>query len=189
MRTTLRAGKPGLKEGFLPRGPDLVVHLPEGLSRCEHWQLHPSRHWKLNQTVRDTGKVFFIQYFPTAGEWYLSLLGTSAPCPGAVAGMANGTPYPCPVPTPGPGGRPAAVEEESAFKDNHCRSVHHQLGWDIKSPRINFSDSKLPIGYFLRKLHSPQDPQYSEDTCQFERGLFKFQCDVYVATRKQEEIE
>lgn len=155
MRTTLRVGKLWLKESFLPQGPDLIVHLPEGLSRCEHWQLHPSRPWKLNQTVRRAGKVFFVQYFPTAGQWYLSLLGTSAPSPGPVAGMANGTPYACPVPTSVPGGALAAVGGKSAFKDNHCHSARYQAGWDIKSPWMPFSDSKLPIGYFPGKLYPP----------------------------------
>lgn len=42
MRNALQVGKLGLKEN-LPQGPDLIVHVPEGLSRHEHWQLHPLR--------------------------------------------------------------------------------------------------------------------------------------------------
>lgn len=67
-------------------------------------------------------------------------------CPG---GMARGTPYACPVPTHGPESR-LPVTGRVVGEDNHCHLVHHQVGWDIKSSWMHFSESKLLVSYFPR---------------------------------------
>lgn len=142
MRTTLQVGKLGLKKRFLPWRPDSIFHLPEGLFQREHWQLHPLRPWKLNK--RNAGEVSFVQYFSIAGRWHLSLRGTPAPVPWS-SGRGG-----CPAPIMALGGDQLWWEMSPIFKDNHCHSVHHQAGRDIKSPWIHFLDSKLPVGYFPR---------------------------------------
>lgn len=99
MRMTFRVDKLRPKECFLPQGPDLIVHLPEGLSQCEHWQLHPSRQWKLNQTVRNPRKVFFYTIAPSC--WGMISKPPGDTCPRALAQQqglvaAPHTPLLCP---------------------------------------------------------------------------------------------
>lgn len=151
---TLWVGKMRLKEYSLPRGPDLTVPLPEWLPQCVHWQFQPSRQWKLNQTVRNPGKKYFYIMFPSCWEMISEPPGHK--CPHALE-QWQGWPV-APIchlcDCLQPAGRQAVMEEESAFKDNPCQSVHHQAGWDIKSPWMHFSDWKLSLGYFPRKLYS-----------------------------------